>query len=73
MAQSRARSESDDMIRATLAPSDRKRDWQLAAEEKMALPQEAPTLVKVPGVGLGRWRIGFPSGDQGLTRWDYWR
>ena len=39
-------------------------------EEEMALPQEDPTFVELPRVGLGRWKIGFPPGVQGLPLGD---
>ena len=40
---------------------------------EVALPQETPTPVKLPGVGLGRRQVWFPPGVQGLPLGDHRR
>ena len=46
---------------------------RLAADIVIALLQEAPTLVKVPRVALGKRRARFLLGVQGLPLRGHWR
>ena len=62
IAQSRARSDRDEMMShfGPVPPEPR----GLVREEELALPQETPALIELPGVGLGGVMFGCHQGSK---------